>query len=88
MKEFLQHRILQALAQIDKKESPLIGSPTELAARCSRLSDKPTAYDISTALRLYGFESKSVRMDGAPKYRYVLESKELVDIVKRYVRGK
>ncbi|MCZ6769351.1 MAG: DUF3631 domain-containing protein [Acidobacteria bacterium] len=79
--------IIQELARLAEKENPLVGNSTELAEMCSNLLDKPSEYDISQTLRKYGFQTKSKRKDGVPKYRYVLNYEELADLVTRYGGG-
>jgi hypothetical protein len=39
---------------------------------------------VAPGLRRYGFETKSVRRDGTPKYRYVLEHRKVLDVIARY----
>jgi len=87
LKEIKEHRILQELARLAKEENPLIGNSTELAHRCSNLPEKPSEHDISQTLRKYGFQTKSIRKDGDPKYRYVLNYEELEGLVARYAGG-
>jgi len=87
LKEIKEHRILQELARLAKEENPLIGNSTELAHRCSNLPEKPSEHDISQTLRKYGFQTKSIRKDGDPKYRYVLNYEELAGLVARYAGG-
>lgn len=79
------HRILEALAKLAKSEDPLIGNATELAVRCAQeLGENPESLDVSSVLRRYGFDPKSIRKDGEPKYRYSLPLSALVELLKRY----
>lgn len=80
----LEHRILHELVRLASKEDPLVGTASELAAKCSGLPEKPSEYTVSGTLRRYGFETKSVRKDGVPKYRYSLPHERLADISRRY----
>jgi hypothetical protein len=85
--EIKEHSIIRELARLAKEENPLVGNSTELAERCSNLSEKPSEYDISQTLRKYGFQTKSKRKGGDPKYRYVLNYEELQGLVVRYGGG-
>jgi len=87
LKEIKEHRILRELARLAKEENPLVGNSTELAQMCSNLPEKPSEYDISQTLRKYGFQTKSIRKDGDPKYRYVLNYEALAGLVARYGGG-
>jgi len=81
--EMKDHRILRHLMDL-AKEKELIGNATELAEKCSNLLEKLSQYEVSTVLRKYGFTTKSIRKDGASKYRYVLHYETLADLVARY----
>jgi hypothetical protein len=79
------HRILEALAKLAKSEDPLVGNATELAQRCAQaLGENADGLDVSSVLRRFGFETKSIRKDGEPKYRYSLPHSALEEITKRY----
>ena len=77
-------RMLRELARLAETEDPLVGTASELAEMCTGLPEKPGLYEVSATLQKYGFQTKSVRKDGAPKYRYVLPHRELADLVSRY----
>jgi hypothetical protein len=90
--ESLDHRILAALVQaceanafLNSGKAELVGSPSELAVVCSNHSVSCNEFDVSRALRQYGFESKSVRLDGTPRKRYVLSQEALSDLSSRYL---
>jgi hypothetical protein len=92
--ESLDHRILGALVQaceanafLNPSKRELVGSPSELAAVCSNHGVSCNEFEVSRALRQYGFESKSVRVDGAPRKRYVLSQEALSDLSGRYLRS-
>jgi hypothetical protein len=92
--ESLDHRILGALVQaceanafLNAGKRELVGSPSELAAVCSNHGVLCNEFEVSRALRQYGFESKSVRVDGAPRKRYVLSQEALSDLSGRYLRS-
>jgi hypothetical protein len=59
----------------------------DLAGRCGRSGIKCTEYDVSRALRNYGFESKSIRKEDGSKKRYSLSRVALEEISARYLRG-
>jgi hypothetical protein len=81
--EFLaSHRILQELMQISRLQEPLVGNASELASWCA-LDPQPTEYDIGDVLRRYGFETRSIRMDGTVRKRYELSHAQLTDICAR-----
>lgn len=80
-----QHQLLLELLRLAKDEEPLIGSASELAERCTSLQQKPREYAVARVLRNFGFETKSVRKDGRPRYRYVLSRKILEEVVARYI---
>jgi hypothetical protein len=79
-----EHRILCELTRVARIKNPLVGMASELADQCTDLAEKPSDYAISAMLRRYGFQTKSVRMNGDPKYRYVLDYQKLADIASRY----
>jgi hypothetical protein len=81
------HCILEALSRVAETEDPLIGSASELAERCGKFGVKYDEYDVSRALRAYGFESRSIRKDDGSKRRYSLSRVELTEIFQRYVCG-
>jgi hypothetical protein len=76
--------ILQELARLAGKESPLTGTATELSEMCKALEPAPSVTEVSTALQNFGFKTKSIRKDGEPKYRYVLTSEKLDELSSRY----
>jgi hypothetical protein len=76
-----EHRILAELTRLARPEGVLTGTASELAGLCS---EKPSEYAVSATLRRYGFETKSVRKDGSPKYRYTVEYEKLADFCARY----
>lgn len=79
------HRILETLAKLAKSEDPLVGNATELATRCAQdLGENPESLDVSSILRRYGFETKSIRKDGQAKYRYSLAHSALHELLRRY----
>jgi hypothetical protein len=81
-----QNRLLLELARLAQHEDPLIGSASELAEKCTELPQKPGEYSVAGVLRKFGFETKSMRIDGQPpRYRYVLSRNKLEDIVARYI---
>jgi hypothetical protein len=71
--------ILSSLRNIATSEDPLIGTATELAAMVA-----VGEYAVSTTLRKFGFETKSIRKGGMPKHRYSLDSAKLREIIERY----
>ncbi len=71
-------------ARLARITDPLVGMASELADQCTNLEEKPSEYAISAMLRRYGFQTKSVRMNGDPKYRYVLDYQKLANITSRY----
>lgn len=88
--ESLDHRILGALVQAASSSSgkgELVGSPSELAVVCSNQGVSCVEFEVSRALRQYGFETKSVRVDGDPRKRYVLSQEALSELSSRYLCG-
>jgi hypothetical protein len=85
MEESLDHRILGVLVQASLVKGELIGNASELAEICSRQIANCTELDVSRALRQYGFETKSVRVEGDPRKRYVLKQEALAEISRRYL---
>jgi hypothetical protein len=85
MEESLDHRILGVLEQASCVKGELIGNASELAEICSRKVANCTDLDVSRALRQYGFETKSVRVEGDPRKRYVLKQEALAEISRRYL---
>jgi Protein of unknown function (DUF3631) len=83
--ESLDHRILGALVQASCEKEELIGNATELTLVCSNQGVVCEESDVSRALRQYGFETKSVRVDGDPRKRYVLSREALREISSRFV---
>jgi hypothetical protein len=82
------HRILETLAKFAESEDPLVGNATELAERCAQvLGERADSLDVSSALRRFGFETKSIRKGGEAKYRYSLPHSALEEINKRYGRA-
>jgi hypothetical protein len=82
------HRILETLAKLAESEEPLVGNATELAARCApELGENAESLDVSSVLRRYGFETKSIRKGGEAKYRYSLPHDALSELLKRYGRA-
>jgi hypothetical protein len=59
------HRVLRTLVELAKAEDPLIGNVTELASKCQELlGERPEEFALSSTLRRYGFETKSIRREG------------------------
>jgi hypothetical protein len=83
--ESLDHRILGTLVRALGEKGELIGNATELAAICSSQGVKCEEPDVSRALRQYGFETKSIRIDGGPRKRYVLSQEALTELSSRYL---
>lgn len=79
------HRILEALAKFAESEDPLVGNATELAVQCAQvLGENPESLDVSSVLRRFGFETKSIRKGSEAKYRYSLPHSALEEIMRRY----
>jgi hypothetical protein len=79
------HRILETLAKLAESEDPLVGNATELAERCAQvLGENAGGLDVTSVLRRFGFETKSIRKGGEAKYRYSLPHSALEEIIKRY----
>ena len=76
--------VIAELVRAAKKESPLLGSASELAELCTGLSSHPNEYTVASSLRKFGFESKSIRKGGEPRYRYSLKREELEEVLERY----
>jgi hypothetical protein len=83
--ESLDHRILSVLEQASWVKGELIGNASELAVTCSQKIANCTELDVSRALRQYGFETKSTRVEGDPRKRYVLKQEVLAEISRRYL---
>ena len=90
--ESLDHRILGGLVQACATESflqpgkkELIGNASELTQLCSNQGVSCTDSEVSQALRRYGFDTKSVRVDGEPRKRYVLSCEALDELSCRYL---
>ncbi len=63
----------------------LVGSASELAARINpNLSEPLSEHEIGQTLRRFGFEPKSVKVAGIPRYRYVIPPSALGDVLSRY----
>jgi uncharacterized protein DUF3631 len=78
-------RILEALAKLAESEDPLVGNATELAERCAQVvGERADSLDVSSVLRRFGFETKSIRRGGEAKYRYSLPHRALEELLKRY----
>lgn len=81
------HKILEVLSDLARSEDPLVGSPTELAQKCSvALGQAAEGIPIASVLRKYGFDTKSIRTEATatPRYRYSLSLEDLVDLLSRY----
>jgi hypothetical protein len=79
------HRVLRTLVELAKAEDPLVGSVTELASKCQELlGERPEEFALSSTLRRYGFETKSIRREGKAAYRYSLPHGSLSDLMTRY----
>ena len=79
-----QREVLELLMSV---EDPLVGSAAELALKCSRPDDLILHLGISDFLSKYGFQTKSIRLDGGePRKRYSIESKELIEIYDCYFK--
>jgi hypothetical protein len=63
----------------------LIGNASELAEICSKKVVNCNELNISRALRQYGFVTKSVRVEGDNRKRYVLKPEALAEISRRYL---
>jgi len=61
----------------------VVGTASELAS-LEGLNGTLDEYGMSAILRRYGFEAKSIRKDGSPKYRYVLDAGRLANLLKRF----
>jgi hypothetical protein len=88
----MEHRILGALtraAEVDGilSTGPLVGTASELAARCGSSGTDCNEYDVSRTLRMYGFTAKSIRREDGSKKRYSLTCVELNDVCSRYLRS-
>jgi hypothetical protein len=82
--EFLtDHRILRELLLVATTQDPLIGSASELAAKCD-LTPPPSEYGMAATLRRYGFESRSIRVGESVRYRYELTQQQLSDVYARF----
>jgi hypothetical protein len=80
------HKILSYLVQLARSENPLVGNATELTLRCRSLGDEAIEEtSVSSTLRRYGFEPRSIRKSGTAKYRYSLPLAALTELVQRYV---
>jgi hypothetical protein len=77
----------EANAFLNPAKTELVGSASELATVCSNHGVSCNEFEVSRALRQYGFETKSVRLDGAPRKRYVLSQEALSDLSGRYLRS-
>jgi hypothetical protein len=84
--ESADHRILRELLRLSSAEERLVGSASELAARCE-LDPRPTEYEISQTLRRYHFDSRSIRQGGSPRYRYELTQTQLAEVCERFCCG-
>ena len=85
IEESFDHRILGALVRASTEKGELKGSASELAEVCSSHGVSCQESDVSRALRQYGFETKSVRIDGDPRKRYVLSEQALSELSSRYL---
>jgi hypothetical protein len=88
----MEHRILSALTRAAEDDGilstgPLVGTASELAARCGSSGTDCNEYDVSRTLRMYGFTAKSIRREDGSKKRYSLTRAELNDVCSRYLRG-
>jgi Protein of unknown function (DUF3631) len=83
--ESFDHRILGFLVRISSEKGEVVGSASELAELCSKQGILCTEFDVSRALRQYGFETKSVRIGGDPRKRYVLSPAALSEVSSRYL---
>jgi hypothetical protein len=87
----MEHRILSALTREAETDQvlggPLVGTASELAARCSNSGMDCNEYEVSRTLRMYGFATKSIRREDGSKKRYSLTCAELNDVCTRYLRG-
>lgn len=80
-----RHKILLELQRVSGSEDPLIGSASELAAKCIGLSPAPSQYEIASSLTAFGFKTKSIRKGAEPRYRYTLTNEELGELADRCV---
>jgi putative DNA primase/helicase len=83
-----RHRVLARLIMKTKAAGGLlIGNASELleVMEDGAVDAEFTGHEVSEALRHYGFQTKSIRVDGeAPRYRYSLTSEGLEEIAERY----
>jgi hypothetical protein len=78
------HRILRMLCTLAETDDPLIGTATELAEKCNNSEDAPSAMGVSATLQRYGFQTKSTRKGGPPRYRYVMTHEQLAELTSRF----
>ena len=81
----LDLRILQTLSNEARDKSPLTGNASELSEVCKRKHVICNESEVSRALRQFGFETKSVRVDGEVRKRYVIEATSLHELVNRFL---
>jgi len=64
----------------------IVGNAQELSQRCAEiLGQKPDEIPVSSVLRRFNFQTKSVRKPGEdPRHRYCLPSAQLDDLLARY----
>jgi hypothetical protein len=82
----LDHKILRQLTGLSETEDPLVGSASELAAKCG-YDPRPTQYEIAATLRRYGFKNRSIRAGESVRHRYELPRARLAEICTRFVCG-
>ncbi len=80
---FENGRVLLELARLARAENPLVGNASELAARSNGVVEGLDQYKMGRILHLYGFETKGIRRDGEVRWRYVLPSEKLEELVER-----
>jgi hypothetical protein len=79
-------RVLAALDKLAEHEDPLVASASELAEKLHGTVEGVHEYNVAGVLRSHGFETKSVRKEGAePRYRYTLGHQALRDLTERYL---
>jgi hypothetical protein len=82
-----EHTILSTLLTHMGQNEVLKVQPSQVVEWCTDVSDL-NEYRVGDILRRYGFESKSVRIDGQARKAYVIDGHRLEELVKKFVQNR
>lgn len=80
----LEHTVLVVIWTRMGKSQELKAQPRDIAAWCN--DAELDEYRVGQILRKYGFESKSMRMEGQPRRAYIIPRRRLEELMSRFVK--